>query len=109
MSDIDPHQLLPPTKENWPAPSWKKVGEFVTGIFQLQRSVERLQKQNDALQSEVARLQRITDDHSGQLKTIMALIESTVNERAAQRAETAAMRMVQQLLALRDDAPANEE
>jgi len=106
MTDAPPPGSPPET--SWPTPSWKKISEFVSGVFQLQRSVERLKEQNKALQAEVARLQRISDDHSGQLKTIIALIESTVNDRAVQRAEEAALRMVQQMMSLRQD-PNNKE
>jgi uncharacterized protein YlxW (UPF0749 family) len=110
MADNDPSQQSePPSEENKPSLSWKKAVELVLGVFQLQRSVERLQKDNERLQAEVRRLQRLSDEHSGQLKAIMALIESTVNERAVRNAENAAARVVQQLLTLRDDTTARKD
>ena len=98
-----------PAADKGQPPSWRKIGEFVAGVFDLQRSIDRLQKQNDRLQNEVTQLQRLVDEHSGQLKTVMLLIESTVNDRAERHAEAAALKMVQQLLAFRENAPERED
>lgn len=106
---LPPHQSGSAGEEKWPAPSWRKVAEFVTGVFQLQRSVDQLKKDNERLRSEVSRLQRLTDEHTGQLKIMMTLLETTVNERAVRTAENAAARVVQQLLMLRDDGKSHED
>ena len=78
-------------------------------MFQLQRSVEQLKKDNERLRAEVTRLQRLSDEHTGQLKIIMTLMETTVNERAVRTAENAAARVVQQLLMLRDDGGSRDD
>lgn len=90
-------------------PSWQKIGEFVAHVFQLERSVETLTEQNKRLQSEVSQLQRQVDEQAGQLKAIMHLIDTTIRERAVMQAEQAAVRVVGQLLALRDDEPSQGE
>jgi hypothetical protein len=64
-----------------------------------------LKRRTKKLEAEVAALQRQADDHAGQLRVIMTLIESTINERAAQTAEQAAARVIERFLSLRDDQP----
>lgn len=91
--------------KEWPVPSWKKIGEYVVGVFQLQRSVDALNEKNKKLEAQVDALQRQADEQTGQLKTIMTLIDTTINERAAQTAEQAAVRVVEQLLSLRGKQP----
>lgn len=106
---VDPSAGDPPKKpqdKTFPLPSWKKIAEFVVGVFQLQRSVKKLEEQNEALRAQIERLQRQSDEQAGQLRTILHLIESTVHERAARTAEQAAVRAIQKLLALRDDSEA---
>jgi len=104
MADAPPPHQQPGSvgEEKWPAPSWRKIAEFVTGVFQLQRSVEQLKRDNERLREEVSRLQRIVDDHTGQLKVMMTLMETAVNERAVRAGENAALRLVEQMLMLRD-------
>ncbi len=95
--------------KGWSLPSWQKIGEFVANVFQLERSVETLKGQNKQLQGEVSRLQRQVDEQAGQLKAIMALIDTTIRERTAVQAEQAAIRIVGQLLAFRSDEPSQGE
>ena len=92
-----------PTEKSWPLPSWKKIGEFIVGVFKLERSVASLEEKVKRLETDIVTLRRGLDEQSGQLKAIMTFRDSTINERAAQTAEQAALRAVRQLLAFRDD------
>ena len=106
-----PSRPDPPESESskpFPLPSWKKVSEFIVGVFQLQRSVKTLEEQNRKIQERVERMQRQLDEQAGQLKTILFLIESTVHERAARTAEDAAVKVVRQFLAFRGEEAAGE-
>jgi chaperonin cofactor prefoldin len=106
MSPKAEAEISEPKKgKDWPVPSWKKIGEYVVGIFKLERSVEALKEQNKKLEAQVETLQRQADEHSGQMKIILSLIDSTINERAAQTAEQAALRVVEQLLSFRGNQP----
>jgi hypothetical protein len=104
-----PSPSEPSSDENGSQLSLKKLGDMLIGFVQIQRNVEKLQKDNARLQAQVDRLQRICDDQSGQLKVIMRLIESTVNERAVRNSEEASLRLVQQYLALRFGDKTNEK
>jgi hypothetical protein len=107
MSELS-GEPAPPSKKDWALPSWQKIGKFVANVFQLERSVEALKEQNKDLRTEVARLRQV-DEQAGQLKTIMHLIDTTVRDRTAMQAEQAAVRIVGQLLALRDERPSQGE
>ena len=52
----------PKKGKDWPVPSWKKIGEYVVGIFQLQRSFDGLNDKNKKLEAQVAALQRQADE-----------------------------------------------
>ncbi len=85
-------------------PSAKKFGEFVLAVFQIQRSVETLQKDNKHLQEEIMRLQRQVDEQAGQLKIMQSFIQTAVLEQAARSAERAAMAVMQQFIRVGPEA-----
>lgn len=86
----------PEAKGGW-MPSPKKVGEFILGVVQLQRSVDSLKKQNEQLTEEIRRLQRQVDEQAGQLKSIQSFIQTAVYDHAARSGERAALAFIEKL------------
>jgi hypothetical protein len=50
MGDPPPEQSPGQSKPEWQLHSWKKIGELVTNVMRLERSVETLKEQNKRLQ-----------------------------------------------------------
>ncbi len=102
MADApEPSQKKPKTE--WQFPSWKKIGEFVANVMQLERSVETLKEDNRKLQEQVSRLQRQADDQAGQLKVLLAFVHTSLRDQVETRAERAAIGVFERLIAFRDD------
>jgi hypothetical protein len=88
--------------ENWRVPSWKRIGEFVANVLQLERSIESLKEDNKRLRSEVNSLQGLVQRQQGQLETLLIFVETALQDRMKSHAERAAIRAVEAMLAFRD-------
>ena len=84
-------------------PSWGKIGEFVLSVVQIQRSVETLEKQNARLRDEIERLQRQVDEQGGQLRVLLAFVQTSLREQVETSAEKAAARLFATLIDMRVD------
>jgi chaperonin cofactor prefoldin len=93
----------------WRLPSWKKIAEFVSSVGQLERSVNALEKKTKKLDEQVSRLQRQADDQAGQLKVLMTFVQTSLHDQVETRAEKAAIRVFERLIAIQgDEAPEDE-
>jgi hypothetical protein len=75
----------------------------------MQRSIDRLQKENTKLQARVDHLQRICDDHNGQLKVMLTMLNSSVKDNAVRESEKASLEFVKQYLDMRFGEQAKEK
>ncbi|MCR9122235.1 MAG: hypothetical protein NXH91_08165 [Phyllobacteriaceae bacterium] len=83
--------------------SWRRFGEFFANILRLERTVARLEQDNRQLRNQVTALQRMVDDHNGQLKAILATLETSIASRIESAADRAAIDAVVRLLETRGD------
>jgi hypothetical protein len=44
--------------DQWKFPSWRRVGDFVSNVFQLERNIASLKEDNKRLREEVKAIQR---------------------------------------------------
>jgi predicted RNase H-like nuclease (RuvC/YqgF family) len=95
--------------ENWRVPSWKRIGEFVANMLQLERSIESLKEDNKRLRGEVNSLQALVQRQQGQLETLLTFVETALQDRMKSHAERAAIRAVEVMLAFRDLPPPGSE
>jgi FtsZ-binding cell division protein ZapB len=95
----------PSHSENWRVPSWKRIGDFVANVLQLERSIESLKEDNRRLRSEVNSLQALVQRQQGQLETLLTFVETALQDRMKSHAERAAIRAVEAMLAFRDLPP----
>ncbi len=92
--DPDKRPPVLPTEEF----SWRRAGEFLKNILSLERSYRSLKSDNEQLRRQVDELQRLVDDHNGQLKAILSTLNSTIANRIEASAEKAAVETVLRLL-----------
>lgn len=78
--------------------SWRRIGEFVRNLLEIERSVRSLTAENRALRSKVDELQRMVDEHNGQLKLLSDFVRSSLDERVERRAEEAALRTLERFM-----------
>lgn len=83
--------------------SWRRFGEFFANILRLERTVARLDQDNRRLRDQVTGLQRMVDDHNGQLKAILATLDTSIASRIENAADRAAIDAVVRLLESRND------
>jgi predicted RNase H-like nuclease (RuvC/YqgF family) len=81
-------------------PSLQRIGEFLRTILRLERSFRELKAENAALRSKLDELQRIVDDHNGQLKQIGDFTRTAMENRVEARAEEVATRATERMLNL---------
>lgn len=89
-----------PERDEWKFPSWKRVGEFVANVLQLERSVASLKDENRQLREELTKLQRQLDEQGGRLEILTDFVRTAVHEQVDARAEKAAIRAVETMAAL---------
>ncbi len=77
---------------------WRRIAELVKNIFLLERSVQRLEAENRELRKRVEELQRSVDDHNGQLKAILASLDTTIKTSVESSAQRIAIDTVLRLL-----------
>lgn len=88
---------------------FKKIGEFVLAIWEIQRAVASLRADNKKLQDEISRLQRQVDDQAGQLKVLLAFVHTSLRDQVETQAERAAFRAVRSLVELKGEKSPEEE
>ena len=81
MSDSAPEPPKGPTR--WSIPSWRRIGDFMFTIAQLERSYQALKVTNDQLRDELKRLQRDVDRHSRQLDALMTFVQKAMDRQEA--------------------------
>jgi hypothetical protein len=108
MADAPPEPAPEMSKAELQLPSWKKIGEFVANVMRLERSVETLKEENRKLHEQVSRLQRQADDQAGQLKVLLSFVHTSLRDQVETRAEGAAIRVFERLIAFQGDEPPKE-
>jgi hypothetical protein len=97
-----------PTKDERPAKdisggedtsAWRRVGEFLRNILEIERSIRGLRSENAELRARVDELQRMVDEHHGQLKLLSDFVKTSLDDRVERRAEDAAMRTLERFMA----------
>jgi hypothetical protein len=66
--------------------SWRRIAEFIRNILEVERSIRSLRSENAELRAKVDELQRMVDDHNGQLKLISNFVKTSLDERVERRA-----------------------
>lgn len=89
-------------KKELPPPSWKKIGEFLLNILQLERSVTRLQQENRELNERLLALQRQVDEQAGELKVLVGFVQTSLRDQIDTRAERAVVNVLERLI-IRDE------
>jgi len=87
-------------KDEWKFPSWKRIGEFVANVLQLERSVASLKEDNKRLREELTKLQRQLDEQGGRLEILSEFVRTAVHDQVDARAEKAAIRAVEAMATL---------
>jgi len=77
--------------------------------MQLKRSVGTLKEDNRRLQEQVSRLQRLSDDQTGQLKVLITCVHTSLRDQVDTRAETAAIGVYERLIAFRNEENPNDQ
>ncbi|WP_139112699.1 hypothetical protein [Hoeflea olei] len=77
---------------------WRRAAELVKNILRLERSVSRLEEENRELRKRVEELQRSVDDHNGQLKALLASMNTTIRNSVETSAERIAIETVLRFL-----------
>ena len=93
------------TSESW---SIKRAGDFLKNILDLEANVSQLQKENAQLRDEVGRLQRLVDEHSGQLRVRVGALNSTLENRVTLAAQKAAIDTAVRLLGDQSEKPTDD-
>ena len=97
MPEESPEFRAQTPARKWPLPSWRKISEFVLSVISLERSVSNLTTRNARLEEEIARIQRQTDEQSGQLKVLIGFVQTSLRDQVETSAERALTRMLQRL------------
>lgn len=93
----------PPEQAEETSFGWRRAAEFLRNVLRLERSVSRLETENETLQKRVDELQRAVDNHNGQLKAILASLNTAIDSSVESRAERIAIDTVLRLLDKRRD------
>lgn len=96
--DTPPAESSGDVPEKDAAFGWRRAAELVKNIFRLERSVARLEAENRELRKRVEELQRSVDDHNGQLKAILASMNTTIRTSVESSAERIAIETVLRFL-----------
>lgn len=84
--------------DEWKIPSWRRIGDFIANILQLERSGASLKEVNKRLREELKGLQRQVDEQSGKLEVLSDFVRNAVHDQVDSRAEKAAFRAVETML-----------
>ena len=84
-------------------PSLRKLGEFLSNVLTLERSVDALKDRTKSLEAEVHRLQRQVDEQAGELKVLVTFVHSSLRDQVEGRAERAAIRVFERLASMQGD------
>lgn len=63
----------------WSIPSWRRIGDFIVTIAQLERSYQSLKAENDRLNDDLRNLRREVDKHSGQLDVLTHFVQAALD------------------------------
>jgi septal ring factor EnvC (AmiA/AmiB activator) len=88
--------------DQWKFPTWRRVGDFVSNVFQLERNIASLKEDNKRLREELKAIQRQTNEQEGQLKVLLNFVQTALNEQVDSRAERAA---VERMVSFRGERP----
>jgi hypothetical protein len=91
--------------DEWKFPSWRRIGDFVANILQLERSVDTLKEENKQLREELKAIQRQVNEQEGQLKVLLTFVQTALHEQVDSRAERAAVRAVERMISFRGERP----
>lgn len=91
--------------EEWKFPSWGRIGEFVANTLQIERSVASLKEENKQLRKELKELQRQVDEQAGKFEILSDFVRTAVHDQVDSRAEKAAVRAVETMLAFLRSSP----
>lgn len=97
MTD-EPKSEAADNKKEISLPSWKKIGEFLLNVLQLERSVTRLQRENKALDERLLALQRQVDEQAGELKILVGFVQTSLRDQIDARAERAVVNVLERLM-----------
>jgi chaperonin cofactor prefoldin len=79
----DPENKAPRQPETetdqWKLPTWRRVGDFVSNVFQLERNIASLKEDNKRLRKELKAIQRQTNEQEGQLKVLLTFVQTALN------------------------------
>ncbi len=103
--ETKPGQTPESEGDEWKFPSWRRVGEFVANILQLERCVASLREENKRLREELRALQRQVDEQGGKLEVLSDFVRNAVHDKVDSRAEKAAIRAVETMLAFTRGSP----
>jgi phage shock protein A len=95
-----------PEKGKW---SLSRVGELLKNVLQLETNVAVLQEENQKLRQEVGRLQRMVDEHNGQLKVLVGALNTTLESRVQTAAQQAAIDTMTRLLGDQSSSPSEDD
>ena len=91
----------------WSMPSWKRFGDFVLTVFQLERSSEALKAENIALKARLSESEKVLADHGGQLKLLAGFVQDSLRAQVEMTAERAASKYIERLIDRRSSPPAS--
>jgi len=94
-----------PKSDEWKFPSWRRIGDFVANMLQLERSVDSLKEENKRLREELKAIQRQVNEQEGRLKVLLTFVQTALHEQVDSRAERAAVRAVERMISFRGERP----
>ena len=114
----------------WSVPSWRRIGDFVLTIAQLERSYQSLKADVEKLNERLSIIEEKLTDQGGQLKILAGFVQGTLERQIEEKtreatrqieakakdaarelevnAEQAVARHVDKLIAQRSDPPADK-
>jgi hypothetical protein len=103
--DLEAPQPSGQESDEWKFPTWRRNGDFVANVLQLERSVDTLKEENKRLREELRAIQRQVNEQEGRLKVLMTFMQTALHEQVDSRAERAAVRAVERMISFRGDRP----
>ncbi|MEM9734916.1 MAG: hypothetical protein AAF903_15760 [Pseudomonadota bacterium] len=78
--------------------SWKRLVGFIRNVVRLEAEIQDLRQQNSNLERRIEELQRIVNNHEGQLKVLLTAMNSTTERAVKAEAQELAAAQILRLM-----------